>query len=270
MQLPFTTVHSVLKRFAKAGHRNDRRAEHHNCGLKRALIGSAAIEAQLLSNKVLQDMAPLCLQRRVDYIVQKYNVPCNYQRLLRFYRQNNLSYRVSSQTWRVDAAELAGLNEQRHQFAVKLKEIKESGDPVVSIEEVTPSHLNVFVSQVYFDESTFNTWQTNKRTWQKKTRAIIMDRPAVRWGRCTIFGAVGNCLTKPTFMMANRTGGDETLDFLRMVKTNLHEGCRPWLLFDQHRSHRARPVQDFMAQHFRPLMVPKQSCQFNPVEHCWR
>ena len=97
-----------------------------------------------------------------------------------------------------------------------------------------------------------------------------MDRPAVRWGRCTIFGAVGNTLTKPTFMMAEKTGGDDTLEFLQMVKANVPEGQKPWLVYDQHRSHKARAVKDYMAQHFRPLMAPKASCQFNPTEHCWR
>ena len=98
---------------------------------------------------------------------------------------------------------------------------------------MVPRNLNVADVQVYFDESTFNTWQTNQRTWQKKARPITIVIPETRWGRCTIFGGVGACLTKPTFMMANRTGGDETLDFLRMVKTNLREGCcRPWLVYD--------------------------------------
>ena len=25
-----------------------------------------------------------------------------------------------------------------------------------------------------------------------------------------------------------------------------------------------------MREHFKPLQVPKQSCDFNPVEKCWR
>ena len=132
VQLTFTTVQSVLKRFEKAGHRNEKRAEPHYGSRNRTVIGSPAIEAQLLSSKVLQDMAPLCLHRRVDHIRQKWGVECTSQRLRYFYLKHHLTYRVSSQTWKVDAAELAELNEERHQFALQLRQIKESGDPVVS------------------------------------------------------------------------------------------------------------------------------------------
>ena len=59
-----------------------------------------------------------------------------------------------------------------------------------------------------------------------------MEKPATRWGKCTIFGAVANCLKKPTFMMAERTGKDDTLDFLKMVKANLTHNCKPWLAYD--------------------------------------
>ena len=59
----------------------------------------------------MQKMAPLCMQRRVDYILQKWAVPCNYERLRLFYRKNHVSWRVSSRTWKIKAEELDGLNE---------------------------------------------------------------------------------------------------------------------------------------------------------------
>ena len=67
----------------------------------------------------------------------------------------------------------------------------------------------------------------------------MLEIPAVRHGM-TIFGAIGNCLTKPTFMMAPRTSKEETLEFLQMLRPNLTHECKPWLAYDQHRSHQAK------------------------------
>ena len=86
----------MLRRFEKNGYRNCKRDGKRRGGRVRELIGSAALEEELLSNKVLQDMAPLNLQRRVDLIRQKWGVSCNKHRLLRFYRQNHLTWRVTS------------------------------------------------------------------------------------------------------------------------------------------------------------------------------
>ena len=47
-------------------------------------------------------------------------------------------------------------------------------------------------------------------------------------------------------MMAERTGMDDTLDFLKLVKENLTHDCKPWLAYDMHRSHQSRIVQDYV------------------------
>ena len=91
--------------------------------------------------------------------------------------------------------------------------------------------------QVYFDESSFSTDAVAQRTWQKKSRALVLEKPAKRWGRLTIFGGVGNCLKKPVFSMAPKTSKEDTLEFLQMVKANLTHNCKPWLVYDQHQSH---------------------------------
>ena len=109
-------------------------------------------------------------------------------------------------------------------------------------------------------QSTFNTWNTNTRTWQKKERAIIINQPVKRWGRLTIFGAISKDLVKPVFQMSPRTSKEETLEFLQLVRQHLSRDCKPWLLYDQHYAHRSRPVQAYIQEHFRPLMQPKQSC----------
>ena len=54
-------------------------------GKKRRLIGSEALETELLTQRVLQKMAPLSISRRLDYIRQKYGVECTPWLLKRFY-----------------------------------------------------------------------------------------------------------------------------------------------------------------------------------------
>ena len=70
------TVYVTLRRYAAAGHVNGK-ITNPNGGQKRQVIGSAAIEQELLTNKVLQDMASLSLDRRVDLIRQKWGADCN-------------------------------------------------------------------------------------------------------------------------------------------------------------------------------------------------
>ena len=59
-----------------------------------------------------------------------------------------------------------------------------------------------------------------------------MERPKIRWGRLTIFGAVSKDLVKPVFQMSPRTSKEETLEFLQLVKQNLNRECKPWLVYD--------------------------------------
>ena len=108
-----TTVAKVLSRFKADGFVNTKRAVKQCGGRKRRIIGSPELERELLSNKVLQKMAPLSISRRKDFIRQKYGVEATYGRLRRFYLQHNLTYRVSSTSWRVEEEELAALNEER-------------------------------------------------------------------------------------------------------------------------------------------------------------
>ena len=111
MQLSPPSVQTVLRRFKENGYRNCK-TDRRNCGgRRRRVIGSREFEELLLSNEVMQKMAPLCMQRRVDYIQQKYGVHCNYASLRLLYIKNNVTWRVSSRTWKITAEELPGLNE---------------------------------------------------------------------------------------------------------------------------------------------------------------
>ena len=59
-----------------------------------------------------------------------------------------------------------------------------------------------------------------------------MLRPRHRWGRLTIYGVISKDLRKPVFQMSPRTSQEETLEFLKLVRQNFAQECRPWLVYD--------------------------------------
>ena len=88
---------------------------------------------------MLQKLAPLGIRRRLDFIRQKYGVECSIFKLRHFYKRNNLTFRVASRTWKISEEELNNLNEQRRQFAIKLKALKEANEPIIYFDEVSIS-----------------------------------------------------------------------------------------------------------------------------------
>ena len=118
-----TTVLAVLRQFEKLGFRNNHRVRRKNGGRVRRPIGSPALEAKLLSDPVLEAMAPLSIARRVEYIKQKYHALCSPDRLRALYKLHNITFRVSSTQWRVSEHEVESLEQQRREYAQKLDEI---------------------------------------------------------------------------------------------------------------------------------------------------
>jgi len=88
-------------------------------------------------------------------------------------------------------------------------------------------------------------------------------------GKTTLYGAISNSLTRPVFRVGNSTNKETTIAFLQDVAAHLTKRCRPWLIFDGHGSHKAAMKAPIGAS-FRPLMMPKSSCEFNSQETIWR
>ena len=132
LQIRVTAAQFVLKKFEQNGFINKKKSPRRQGGNKRVVIKDAEFEKRLLSNEMMQIMAPMCLQRRVDYINQKFGANVNLCRLKYFYKKNDVSFRVSSRSWKIKEGELAGLNEERRQFAIKLEQIKQNNEEIVS------------------------------------------------------------------------------------------------------------------------------------------
>ena len=101
-----------------------------------------------MSHTVLKELAPHPLWRRVLIIKQKFDIEISKQNLFVVYRRNCITFRCGSKQWRRDDVAQAALDEERRDFAVQLQALKQAGAPIV-----------------YFDESSFNVWNVNVRTW---------------------------------------------------------------------------------------------------------
>ena len=145
LKLNVMTVAKAVKRFENAGYVNppNKTRNRTGGGRPRVVIKDADTEAQLLSHAVLETMAPMSLQQRILYIKQRYKTDVTARRLRTFYLNNNVTYRVTSTSWRVDEHEKEDLERQRRAYAARLLDIKRRGLPLV-----------------YFDESSFHNWST--------------------------------------------------------------------------------------------------------------
>ena len=53
---------------------------------------------------------------------------------------------------------------------------------------------------VYFDESSFNMWMRNNRTWTTSDYAVKWAFPKIRGNGITVYGAISTSFDKPVFM----------------------------------------------------------------------
>ena len=85
--------------------------------------------------------------------------------------------------------------------------------------------------------------------------------------------AIGNCLTVPyVHLIRGTTNQVFFLEFLRLLTEHidwnkLEDHKKPYLIHDGHTAHRTAEVVSYMRLHFRPLRIPRYSCQFNSIEH---
>ena len=64
-------------------------------------------------------------------------------------------------------------------------------------------------------------------------------------------------------MTAISTNNEDTLRFLKLVVANLTTRKKPYLVWDQHSSHKNELVKEYAERHFQNLMMPAASSQFN-------
>jgi hypothetical protein len=73
---------------------------------------------------------------------------------------------------------------------------------------------------IYLDESSFNSWCTANKVWQKRDSPVEVvinpQRTAV-----TVYGAIGNVLNSPIFTTGNSTNKEDFMRFLALIKNQV-------------------------------------------------
>ena len=52
---------------------------------------------------------------------------------------------------------------------------------------------------IYVDETTFNTWLRPSKVWQAADEYMEIPLNPKRVGQCTLYGAIGWCLSEPVY-----------------------------------------------------------------------
>ena len=78
-------------------------------------------------------------------------------------------------------------------------------------------------------------------------------------------------MTKPAVYMFGRSTNAVDVDrFLRLVANHIRaDVCKPYLLYDGHRSHTGQAIQSLISQYFTDLRNVPYSCEFNAIETVW-
>ena len=143
----------------------------------------------LLDPKLLQAWAPYSLLQRVQIIEQTYHVSITQQMLGLFYRSRNVRHRNCNEVYRQGLSN--NYVEQRKDFAQLLGNIVAKQKPLI-----------------YMDESAFTTWMMQKSSWSLPDKPNYHVRNNKRHA-VTVFGAIGNCLSEPVYMLGKSTNQKE-------------------------------------------------------------
>ena len=123
---------------------------------------------------------------------------------------------------------------------------------------------------IYCDESAFNSFIYQRRTWSYQGEAVNIPINQFRYS-VTALGSIGACI-KGNFCMtwSESSCADSFLDHLKTLKRSLRNpALKPLLVLDNARWHIAESVTDYLDKNFRPLWMPSYSPAFNSIEWGW-
>ena len=170
-----------------------------------------------------------------------------------FYRDNGVRLRQAKKVYRFAQQNSRQLDEERKAFAVTLGNLMVRKSPII-----------------YTDESTFSNQQTRSKSWS------LRDHPNQHYidskhEQVTVYGAVGDALTKNVWLLASGTNQDDYQEFLRQVARHIKGGLRkPILLYDGHKAHTTPRSMEAALNWFTPLQNCRYSSNFNsPIESYW-
>lgn len=123
---------------------------------------------------------------------------------------------------------------------------------------------------IYFDQSSFNVWLRNRRTWSTADRPVKMPIKKDRLHGITVFGAVGEQMTMPVFMQATSTNWQDTIRFLKLLREAEPSDSRLYMVADNHRAHYKAEVQEEADRlNIEFVFLPSGTPELNSIESLW-
>lgn len=130
--------------------------------------------------------------------------------------------------------------------------------------------LNSNESIIYIDETTFNYHLRQSRVWSYRDLSVKLHLAQKRFSGVTLYGAIGHCLNESVFMTGKSTNIEEFKIFIQKVIAALRNPeDKPYLVLDNHSSHRSLQVRRLLEAHFNVCFIPTQSCELNSIESLW-
>ena len=144
--------------------------------------------------------------------------PLTKEVLWKFYKRNNVTYRKASYSYRGEVNGGLRLERERQLFASQIMPLIDAGYP-----------------HIFADESAINGFMQPSKVFSQKGTDMRLPLPSQRHSGLTIFGAVGQCLTRPIFQVSPTTNIDEFVSFASILARTVDPtlNVRPLLILDK-------------------------------------
>ena len=150
------TIYSAIKRYHLKGNKYGSPSRKGQLAPRKP-VTPPEVERQLVSWETLNRMRFLPLRRRIDLIRREHGVKMSTDTLARLYRRNGVDYRQAKKVTRFDSEKQLRIEEERVEFAKKLRRLQEGRG---------------FNRLIYMDQTTFLIWPKPAKTWFSRERAV--------------------------------------------------------------------------------------------------
>lgn len=125
---------------------------------------------------------------------------------------------------------------------------------------------------VYTDESSFNLWLHQKRTWFNVEQPVKIILNKYRGTGITVYGAISEQLNKPLFSTGKGTTSEDFSKFLKKIRGAFpyNRGRKIYLVLDNAMAHHTTNVTNMAAsQKIELMFLPPYTPELNPIEALW-
>lgn len=191
LRMAFTTFRTLIKKYQQNDFVLDTRRANNKVKFGKLM----PIKHKLLDSACLRDWAHMSLHQRCQKILADHQIKVSHTHLLKFYRHHKVSYvKPGYKLW--SSATEDKLLDLRIAF------IKDLGEAILSDTEV-----------FYFDETSFNLWMRQVRTWQSSQDRFKMTlAPNTR--NLTLLGAISTHRARLHYTIGAKTDEASVLRFL--------------------------------------------------------